>query len=236
MCIIAIYEKGARPTLERVEYMMKRNPDGAGVAWNDGKQVHFRKGFTKPADVLAYVDSISAKANTIVFHARIATSGGVSAEKCHPYPVSANNKALNCIQGGGAFPVLFHNGVISLPLEKGLNDSQTFTKYALAPVYKRDPKGLARGVYDELLSIAGKGSRLALLYPDALKTYGEWTYDDGVTYSNTTYKPYEWKAYNYGGRYYDYGGYYDDGGGYGYAKNYGKGVGDYEKSNHTKNP
>lgn len=190
MCIIAAYLDGKRPTRERVERMMTVNADGVGIGWNTGKTVAFKKGFTKADAVLDFIDRLTT-AKDIVFHARIATSGGISASKCHPYPITKDNETLDKITYYGKTPVIFHNGVFSIDIENGLNDSQTFVKYCIQPIYKKDPRGFVNGDYDGIIKFATRGNRLAILTPDGVRLFGDWVEDDnGVMYSNTTYKPF----------------------------------------------
>ena len=201
MCIIAIYTAGKRPTAESIKTMMTRNADGAGVAWNDGKAVHFKKGFTTPAEVMEYIRLADERgARDIVFHSRIATSGGVSPAKCHPFPVSTKNDVLNATEGEGKTPLFFHNGVFAVQLEKGLSDTQTFVKYSLAPLFRADARGVFRGVYDELIDMATAGSRVAIIYPNRVVNFGTWTRDEGILYSNYTFRKWNYAtSYSYGG-------------------------------------
>lgn len=211
MCIIAIYPKGIRPDKKTLDIMINGNPDGVGVAWNDGKMVEFVKGLTTSEEVLELYDK-HPEARDFVFHSRIATSGGVSAEKCHPFIVAESNALLNKTSGRGVFPVAFHNGVFNIKVDKGLNDTQTFIKYCLAPLRRRERKGLHRGKYNGLLTMATSGSRFVLLYPDRIYTFGNWQEADGVKYSNGNFRPYtrvytrySWDDYDggwYGGRAY----------------------------------
>lgn len=190
MCIIAVYSKGLRPTKERIEQMMGTNKDGVGIGYNTGRGAYFVKGFTTVEGVMKFVKQLDF-AKDIVFHARIATSGGISAEKCHPFPISSDNDVLNKTSGKGGAPVIFHNGIFSIDIEKGLNDTQTFIKRVVAPLWRLDKRGFIAGDYDEVLRMASRGSRLAILFPDGVRVFGEWTTDDGgVLYSNTGYKPY----------------------------------------------
>lgn len=212
MCIIAYYKKGMKPTRERIEYMCLRNPDGVGVAYNDGKKVYFSKGLVNADGVLEFINAIRPHANEILFHARIATSGGISAAKCHPYPLTSNDARLDITRYTGRDPVVFHNGVFSLTPEIGKNDTQTFIKQSLAPLHKSDPSALKNGGFDSLITLATRGSRVAIMYPDGVRFFGTWETDDGgVLYSNTSYKPapvyygYRWDddEYYYGGQKYN---------------------------------
>jgi hypothetical protein len=216
MCIIAAFKRGKRPDKATIERMMAKNPDGVGIAWNTGKNAYFRKGFTSAKQAEKFIQTLTNTKGVldIVFHARIATSGGVSAEKCHPFPMSADDKQLNRVTYAGGMPVVFHNGVFSIDIDDGLNDSQTFIKKMLYPLYKTDPNGLRKGKYDDIIEMAISGSRLVILYPDGLRGYGVgWAEEAEAWYSNSGYKA--WQGY---GAYYgydaddwnDYDGYYDD--------------------------
>ena len=206
MCIIAIYDKTHEPDRKTLERMIKKNPDGVGVAYNDGRDVHFIKGLTTADEVLEYYREARDECLQFVFHARIATSGGVSAEKCHPFTLSGNNALLNSTHATTRTPCVFHNGIFPITPDKGLNDTQTFIKHSLAPLHYRDGKALKYGKYDELLEKAVKGSRLVILYPDSIRTYGSWQAEDGVQYSNGGYKEPTFTR----------GSYYTAGGGYHY--------------------
>lgn len=210
MCIIAIFKNGKRPDKATIKRMMATNRDGVGIAWNTGKQVYFRKGFTTAEQVekvLANLESVGG-VRDIVFHARIGTSGGVSAEKCHPYPLTGCAEHINRTTYAGGAPVVFHNGVFSIDIENGLNDTQTFVKNMLYPLCKADAKGLAKGKYDRFIDMAVKGSRLVIMYPDGWRAYGTgWQEEDEAWYSNSGYKPYTPPVY---GRGYWYGDGWDD--------------------------
>jgi hypothetical protein len=227
MCIIAIYTGEAKPDKKTLDRMIIKNPDGVGVAWNDGRAVHFRKGLKDSAQVMRIYERVKRDALAFVFHARIATSGGVSAQKCHPFPISNDERALNVTTYDGTRPCAFHNGVFPLTVEKGFNDTQTFIKNSIYPIHDADGDGLKTGRFDALLEFATRNSRFVLLYPDDIRVFGEWEKDNGVYYSNGGFKDYgalyatrgaQYPTYTrggyYGGRYYSdylYGGYdYED--------------------------
>lgn len=189
MCIIAVYQNGLRPDVEPIARMMRKNPDGVGIAWNTGRAVFFKKGFKTVESVMSLFNRLDF-ARDVVFHARIATSGGISAEKCHPFPMSGCDENLNRTTYAGKKPIIFHNGVFSLTPDDGLNDSQTFIKKSLYPLFKADERGFTAGKYNDLINMAVHGSRLVIMYPDGLYAYGAgWQKDDnGVWYSNSGYK------------------------------------------------
>lgn len=209
MCVIAYYPEGITPEKSSIEYMMGINRDGAGVGWNDGKRAYMVKGFTDAGRVFNFIVSLRERPSVrdIVFHARIATSGGISAEKCHPYLLTANSSELNYTEATTTkTPLIFHNGIFSLTPDKGLNDTQTFIRRCLYPLQKLDPRGLKWDRYDELIEMATGRSRLLMLYPDEVKRFGEWTADGGALYSNYNFKKpdYSQAFFRYaGGKWYE---------------------------------
>jgi hypothetical protein len=168
--------------------MINNNPDGVGVAWNDGKTVHFIKGLSTADEVLRLYNENRVKLRQFVFHSRIATSGGISAEKCHPFVMSDKNTKLDKTKGDAPC-VCFHNGVLPIAIEKGLNDTQTFIKTHLFPLWECNKRALLRGRFDNLISRAVSGSRFVIMGAKGLRLFGNWTKDNGIFYSNTGYKP-----------------------------------------------
>ena len=202
MCIIAYYKKGKTPTLKALQYMMITNSDGAGIAWNDGKEAFYVKGIEKPADAYNFIRELrrDPSVRDIVFHARIATSGGVSGEKCHPFPLTDDPEALNAKEGStSGAPLVFHNGVFRITPEKGLNDTQTYIKNILTPLYNTNPAAFDGGKFDPVINTTSDGSRVLLLYPDGVKFFGQWYSHEGIKYSNRNY----YEKFNfYNGYYY----------------------------------
>lgn len=194
MCIIAVYNQQSKLDRATIERMVRKNPDGIGIAFNDGRRVTWAKGYTDAGDAYKIIKHARDNgAKDIIFHARIATSGGVSAEKCHPFPLTSDIALLNKPYGTTRGAVVFHNGVFAIDIERGLSDTQTFVKNCLAPI--RDD--LARGRLGGLVEMAVKGSRLAILYPNRVDLFGDWHKGDGdgVQYSNTGFR--DWASYSY---------------------------------------
>lgn len=228
MCIIAIYDTTIqqRPDRETLERMINRNPDGVGCAWNDGENVHFRKGLATASEVLALYAQVESEARCFVFHARIATSGGVSAQKCHPFPITADEVELNITTYDGTRACAFHNGVFRLTPQTGLNDTQTLIKTMLAPLYRRDRYGVEAGKYHALIQYLTRDNRFVILTPTSCYLYGTWEKaDDGVRYSNSGYKKPRYTSYKYGG------GWGWDGYEYGYQTRYDDRYINHSKSN-----
>lgn len=110
MCVILLAES-VRPTRHLLETAEKRNKDGIGMAWieqiptADGTEptVRFEKGIT--------MDRAVALCETVPFpfivHLRVKTAGSVSAEMCHPFPIT---EEVGLYTDGHEDAVLFHNG------------------------------------------------------------------------------------------------------------------------------
>ena len=57
MCVIAFSPKGKdMPTEAQIKSMFKKNPDGAGFAYEEGDTVKYKKGFIKHIDVEKNID------------------------------------------------------------------------------------------------------------------------------------------------------------------------------------
>jgi predicted glutamine amidotransferase len=108
MCVILIAR--SKPlTRTLVNAAMDANPHGNGFAWIEkrGKKrtVRFEKGLTRNE-----VNKFSLKLPLpYVFHARIASVGGVHVRLTHPFPVAPRREQLK-ISGASRKGVLFHNG------------------------------------------------------------------------------------------------------------------------------
>jgi predicted glutamine amidotransferase len=196
MCVIVVANtKTQFPKIETIEKCMETNPDGAGFMYiGYDKGVHIAKGFFKPEEVMARIETVPDE-SPIVFHSRIATHGKVSKENCHPFPVTLVDDALKlcnlrCRMG------FAHNGVFSgytaKVAQSGFPDSVEFMRHLIYPVYK----DLKRESVQFLLSELVGSSRVAILSSDNLYLFGTFIEEDGVKYSNSSWK--------YGSRRYTY--------------------------------
>ena len=164
MCVIICCKPNCRPSADVLEAAFWRNPDGAGVMWADGHEVHGRKGLmTLEAleDAVADVDESAP----LVIHCRIGTSGGNGPEVTHPYPVSYSLERLHALEW--AAPVgIAHNGMLPYPTddERGVSDTVSYVKREAWPLKLRTRGRLAT---DELaraeLARTSTGSRLAVM-------------------------------------------------------------------------
>ena len=171
------------------------NPDGAGFMYAKDKKLHIEKGFFSfNSFYKAYKEHAHKKA---VIHFRIKTHGKVDTTNCHPFAV---NNSIGFV----------HNGVISGFGDTNHSDTIGFNNGVLQPLVNKwgnlalfqDPmKDLieSRIGYSKLIFLDRHGNHNIFN-----EHKGVW--DDGVWYSNTSYKPYvapvtTWKdtEYSYGG-------------------------------------
>lgn len=155
------------------------NPDGAGFAVCD-KRLGFivRKGFFTIKDFNRAFNPFR-KAPALV-HFRIATSGGVNPEMCHPF--------LLC---GGKY-ALIHNGILGIKPHVGKSDTATFADSVLTPLLEsgipHDSPALrflveqAIGRYNKILIMDSSGK---VAYFNEFSGHE----NEGIWYSNESYLP-----------------------------------------------
>lgn len=199
MCIIAYRPENKSISLKTLEIMYENNPDGAGFMYADNGKIYLKKGFMNLASFLDACKTIPENVPCI-YHCRIATHGTVRQGTCHPFPVTSDPELLNSpeiiINKGYA---VAHNGIISgMDTKNDFSDSQAYIRDILAPLSKM------RSLHaDNLVATIEKtidNSRLAVLGVNGkVSLFGRgWTVDNGIFYSNTSYKESRYsKAYTY---------------------------------------
>ena len=219
MCIIVYKPKDNKfPTNETLKTCFENNPDGAGFMYPARDGVHIRKGFMTYKDFKKAVKPFKDKNIPMIFHFRISTHAGITPEMTQPFPLTSKTKKLKALESTARVGVA-HNGIISLTSDaKSISDTALFIKKYLTllirdPKYYKDPK-IAK-IIDKLI-----GSKMAVLSRDGhVELIGSgWELgEDGIWYSNDSYKPWDWRSYYkglYSDPYYDYGWYnfaYEDG-------------------------
>ena len=142
MCIIAVSRKGAKqPTLEQLRNMFSRNPHGAGYMYARNGSVTIHKGFMTCEEFVHAVKSEHFTENdSVVYHCRIATQGGVNREMTHPFPLTSN--LADCQLLDQESPVgIAHNGVIRLTscANPSYSDTALFiTEYMTSLIRRRE--------------------------------------------------------------------------------------------------
>ena len=185
MCIIAIKPLGVSPLPEDIiQTCFIYNSDGAGFAVHQPglKDVLIRKGFMDVDALLEALDDEEiSTADTVVYHFRLATSGGVRPGLCHPFPVSCKAKDLYAteIYCKEAFA---HNGVFHGLGTRRMSDTQMYIRDTLS-WYFPDVASNLKNVESDTI-----GSRTVTLdHNGKLYLTGNWIIDNGYIYSNDGY-------------------------------------------------
>ena len=194
MCIIAIKEKGYKLNKEYVENCFMHNPDGAGFMFVNNNKVHIEKGFF---DVDKYIERLEElwdknhlEEKNLVMHFRISTSGGISKETCHPFPISNKLRKLrkteiNCGSG------VVHNGIIGkYAWEEKMSDTQRFILEDIFSLWRLNNKDtLAK-------EFKGNGKFCILKSSGDIELYGDFIKkEEGWIFSNESYAPRSYDKY-----------------------------------------
>ena len=193
MCIIAAKPAGVKmPSEDTIHNMWTRNSDGAGLMYTREGKVRIEKGFMdeesfvkriRELDEMYTLDRIS-----VVMHFRITTHGGTKPENCHPFPITDSIGILRKLVVDTPMGIA-HNGIINIIPRKGISDTMEYIATQLAPLYRAVPDFYKNKDLMQLVSNA-VDSRMAFLLPSGeIYTLGEFIEDEGIMYSNTSYKP-----------------------------------------------
>lgn len=109
MCVILFKPYGTTITIEELIAAAEINPDGIGIASNNG--IHKFLYLHELEDTNILIDSMKEDTNSI-FHFRIKTGAPMNIRNCHPFSIG-NNKFL------------FHNGVCGRSTD--ITDSEIFS-------------------------------------------------------------------------------------------------------------
>lgn len=179
MCIIICKPASKLVPAETLRQCWSTNSDGAGFMYVNKDGLQIEKGFMEFNTFLEAYEKVANK--KVVIHFRIATHGNVDEHNTHPFRV---NKWLG----------FAHNGIISHTSDRKSDYSDTFhfNERILKPLVKTFPRFLHSPASRELIEAYIGWSKLVFLDQYG-KHYilnedkGVW--DDGVWYSNTSYKP-----------------------------------------------
>jgi len=181
MCVISIYQEIA-PLLEELEQMEKTNKDGGGIAWREKEKIKWKKGLNAK-EIYTITKKISFP---YIIHFRLATSGGVTKELCHPFPI---NLQVETNLEGKAEKVIFHNGIWNKWKELCLNaivsSGKSFLKGKIS-----DTRALAWFVTiygEEILTLIDE--KVVIFSSNSIAIYGNgWIREEKTIYSNQNWK------------------------------------------------
>lgn len=194
MCIIAIKPAGIKmPATETIENMWYNNNDGAGIMYATGGTVHIEKGFMSlkafKTALKRLEKTIDVVSTPMVLHFRITTHGGTSAGNTHPFPVTEKLPLLQMTKCKAPLAVA-HNGIIDIkPSRKDISDTMEYIITQLAPLYQLKKDFYKQPAGKKLIYNFIKSKMAFLDSTGRIETVGDFiTGDDGILYSNTSYK------------------------------------------------
>lgn len=194
MCIIAVKKAGiAMPDSKVLDEMFWNNNDGAGFMYLHEGMVHIRKGYMKFLDfsnAIKDIDNdIGLKDRPVIMHFRIGTHGKNVPENTHPFPVSENLHALQKTRLRTDIGVA-HNGIIygTYP-QKGESDTMAYIRTQMALIKKIEPNFILNDTALRLIHNAVDSKMAFLDRHGHIAMIGDFVEEDGIMYSNSSYKP-----------------------------------------------
>lgn len=228
MCIIAYKPSNVQmPEYDTLKTMFEQNPDGSGFMLIRQNKVHIEKGFMDFKSFYKALKQYKSEWNKkpFVLHFRISTQAGVNKECCHPFPLCDNMAVLKKLKYDSDIGIA-HNGIITLTssYSKNVTHSDTMefiTDYLSLIIQTKDYYKHKQTL--QLIERLAE-SKLAILDSKGhCELIGNFIKDNGVYYSNDTYKKRVYaqtypkkteKSKSYTAYcdydYYDYYDYYDD--------------------------
>lgn len=196
MCIIAIKDKGIDyPSADTIKNMYCSNSDGAGYMYTLNNKVYIRKGFMTLESFNKSIEELSKKVNLkdipMILHFRITTHGDTIPENTHPFMVTQSKALLKKLYATTDLAMV-HNGIIDIyQSDKTISDTMQYIMDIVYPL-KKLHRYFYNTEYGKELLYNTANSKLAFLNQKGeIATVGTFiTGDDGLVYSNTTYKSY----------------------------------------------
>ncbi|MBW2599685.1 MAG: hypothetical protein JRC60_06335 [Deltaproteobacteria bacterium] len=200
MCLITIKPRGIElPTRESLFSSFTNNPHGSGFVVSKNGRQHLHKGFFKFDEYYdAILDEVNIEDNCIM-HSRIATSGLVDEENCHPFLLTKNPSRMKLVTVDTDTPCMAHNGILFGYGNKKISDTYEFIMEIMSDNVIKD--NLKNHAIQSLLEEAVSTSRLAIMIRGEIILIGHFFNKKGILYSNMSYKEtsyYSYKSSSYG--------------------------------------
>ena len=187
MCVAIYKPAGVEIPHKNFKNAFEHHPDGAGIAWAANGILYVKKGIFNVDEFIEQYEKV--KQYHCLIHFRKATHGKIDATNCHPFLFNDGKLAL------------IHNGILPIKCSiEGLSDTAHFVKLVLEPMITQHKVPINDGALNYLISTSIGTDKLAVM-DGAGTTYifneekGNW--DEGVWYSNTSYKFPPYKATDY---------------------------------------
>ncbi len=188
MCIIAYAPNGGKIQDETIKMMFRNNPHGAGFMYkSESGLIEIRKGFMTADDLLEAYHEIPADAENAV-HCRLATSGRISVDCCHPFPVRADTRDMKKENDSAEIAVM-HNGTItSCTPAEGMKSDCSDTMIFTAGLLSNLKTGLDNPyVKRSIEKIIGESRLLIFREEGGTLMFGRWYKKEGIFYSKDGY-------------------------------------------------
>lgn len=189
MCVIAVYGKGLVLDKEELRACFENNPDGAGYMVQTAKGVHIEKGFFTFNAFWNAVKNLPVDKDRVL-HFRIATSGKISVNCCHPFPVTSDYKKMAMAKTDSLMGFA-HNGVLQdftpkSGMKSSKSDTMVFNHELLSKI---GPSIMKNEGIQNLLELYTPSRFVVMDSTDAVMI-GDWynSPKSGAWYSNTSYQ------------------------------------------------
>lgn len=187
MCIIVYKPKGVNIEVSTLKRCFETNSDGCGLMYNDGNKVCVHKGFFSWGAFKHWYKRFSKKHDIktldIVYHFRISTSGSDPLANCHPFICHDKHGLDNQIKYRCDM-ALVHNGVLHdfTDYQSDMNDTRHFINDIINNL--NHEQVMRDFPLDKIIA----GNKLAIMDKGNIRLVGEFIEENGIYYSNTTYK------------------------------------------------
>lgn len=223
MCIIVAKDKGIElPTKRTLQQCFERNKDGAGIMYVKNGKVIIEKGLMTFQDFYKKLKDIKREFGgdltdkAIVMHFRIGTKGENDKATTHPFPISNKFEDLRATHFETDIAMV-HNGIMSsYNYDKILSDTQVFIRDYVSAFKELNDRFYLNDRIMKIISDKANMSSNKLCFLDKdenIHYFGNKVIENGIIYSNDTFREPKNTSYGYysgGYSWYDYDRYYDD--------------------------
>lgn len=154
MCILIHNTPKSRLTKEHWADMLRRNQDGFGAMYSDGKRVHVIKTLDGSPEELDFIYRKYLRGREAVIHLRMQTHGAINMDNCHPYKVTDDL-------------YMAHNGVLSTGNwdDPSKSDTWHLIEFYLKPILEKSPDVLFEPSFQKMLAgFIGYSNKLAFVH------------------------------------------------------------------------
>lgn len=190
MCVVVYLPKNKNITNSDLRKCFRANPDSLGYMYAANGKLHIERFLTFSPFLKSFRRDLSryGKVADFAIHFRIATSGKVDIDNCHPFRIDSRHGFV-------------HNGIISGYGNGGCSDTNEFRTKVLQPIAKAFPAFIESPEMLELLKgYIGSYNKIVVMRDDGESwivnsQQGNW--EAGVWFSNMAWS-YSYQDHSYG--------------------------------------